>query len=119
MAGAFEPAEKTSDFAILIGTDCPVMTADYLEKACQSMDTGCSVVLGPVEDGGYVLIGCRHLYASLFTDMPWSSDRVLALTRQRLRSLDLQFAELDTLWDLDTPEDLERLAAAPAGATPS
>jgi glycosyltransferase A (GT-A) superfamily protein (DUF2064 family) len=33
----------------------------------------------------------------------------MAETRRRLQSLTLSWRELPTLWDVDTPEDLERL----------
>ncbi|MEA2078389.1 MAG: TIGR04282 family arsenosugar biosynthesis glycosyltransferase [Pseudomonadota bacterium] len=108
MCNALKSALRTADFALLIGTDCPAMSADYLQQACQRLDAGSSVVLGPAEDGGYVLIGVRSCDERLFTDIPWSSDRVLQLTRARLQALKLPYAELDTLWDLDRLEDLRR-----------
>jgi hypothetical protein len=93
---------------VLIGTDCPAMNADYLRRACRYLDAGSAVVLGPAEDGGYVLIAARTCDRRLFSDIPWSSDRVLQLTRARLRALKLPYKELDTLWDVDRPEDLRR-----------
>jgi rSAM/selenodomain-associated transferase 1 len=116
-------ALKDSEFALLIGTDCPVMTADYLARACSALQGGKELVLGPVEDGGYALIGCRQCWPKLFQSMPWGGDRVLQLTRERAQALRLRYAELDVLWDLDTPADLERWRAlyqtAPAGAPPT
>jgi rSAM/selenodomain-associated transferase 1 len=108
MCNAIQAALRTADFVLLIGTDCPAMSADYLRQACRQLDAGSAVVLGPAEDGGYVLIGARSCDERLFTDIPWSSDRVLQLTRARLQSLKLPYTELDTLWDLDRLEDLRR-----------
>ncbi len=108
MYNAVKSALRTADFALLIGTDCPAMSAAYLQRACQQLDAGSAVVLGPAEDGGYVLIGARRCDERLFTDIPWSSDRVLQLTRARLQALKLPYEELDTLWDLDRLEDLRR-----------
>jgi rSAM/selenodomain-associated transferase 1 len=108
MYNAVKSTLRTADFALLIGTDCPTMSATYLQCACQQLDAGSAVVLGPAEDGGYVLIGARSCDQRLFTDIPWSSDRVLQLTRARLQALKLPYAELDTLWDLDRLEDLRR-----------
>jgi len=108
MYHALQTALQTASFAVLIGTDCPAMSADYLVQACRQLDAGSAVVLGPAEDGGYVLIAARSCHQRLFTDIPWSSDRVLQLTRARLQALQLPYAELDTLWDLDRPEDLRR-----------
>jgi len=112
MCNAIQAALRTGDFALLIGTDCPVMTAAYLQRACRQLDAGSAVVLGPAEDGGYVLIGARTCDECLFTNIPWSSDRVLQLTRARLQALKLPYSELDTLWDLDRLEDLRRWRTA-------
>jgi len=108
MCNAITSTLRTADFALLIGTDCPAMTADYLQRACRQLDAGSAVVLGPAEDGGYILIGARTCDERLFKDIPWSSDRVLQLTRARLQALKLPYTELDTLWDLDRLEDLRR-----------
>jgi rSAM/selenodomain-associated transferase 1 len=108
MCHAIQAALRTGGFAVLIGTDCPAMSVAYLQRACRQLDAGSAVVLGPAEDGGYVLIGTRTCDERLFTDIPWSSDRVLQLTRTRLQALKLPYSELDTLWDLDRVEDLRR-----------
>lgn len=125
MYGALQNALAASEFALLIGSDCPVMTADYLHQACRELRTGKDLVLGPAEDGGYVLIGTRSCRQELFQDIPWGSDGVLPATRQRAQSLRLRYAELGTLWDIDTPADLERWQTerrsrpAPAPAAPT
>lgn len=92
----------------MVGTDCPPMTAAYVEQAFQALEGGSELVLGPAEDGGYVLIGLRRHLPWLFTDMPWSSDQVLDLTLQRARDRMIKVRELDRLWDLDRPQDLQR-----------
>jgi glycosyltransferase A (GT-A) superfamily protein (DUF2064 family) len=48
--------------------------------------------------------------------MPWSTVAVMAETRRRLRQLGLAWRELARLWDVDVPEDLDRLRRdGPAG----
>jgi hypothetical protein len=42
----------------------------------------------------------------LFQDMPWSTDQVLAITRQRLITLNHRVCFLPPLRDIDTPADL-------------
>jgi len=108
MYHALQSALRQAAFAVLIGTDCPAMNAAYLQRACQPLDDGSAVVLGPADDGGYVLIGVRSCDERLFRAIPWGSNRVLQLTRERLRALQLRHTELDSLWDLDRPEDLRR-----------
>jgi rSAM/selenodomain-associated transferase 1 len=108
MFSALQDALENSEYALLIGTDCPVLDADYLEQACRALQTGADAVLGPVEDGGYVLIGVRRCDERLFSDIPWSTNQVSNLTRKRLQQLGLKTVELDTIWDLDTLDDLHR-----------
>jgi glycosyltransferase A (GT-A) superfamily protein (DUF2064 family) len=69
-------------------------------------------VLYPAEDGGYVLIGLRRAAPEVFADMAWGQAQVMEQTRQRLRTLGWTWSEPATLWDVDRPEDLERLLAA-------
>ncbi|HED19256.1 MAG TPA: glycosyltransferase [Gammaproteobacteria bacterium] len=111
MHRAIQDALEQADFVVLIGTDCPAMTGEYLNLACQELHAGTEFVFGPAEDGGYVLVGARSAEEELFTDMRWSTSQVMQHTRERLLLLNKQYAELDTLWDLDTPEDLKRWQA--------
>lgn len=108
MACAFRMALEDYRYALLIGCDCPSLTPDDLESALSALSQGCDCVLGPAEDGGYVLIGANRLYQPLFDDMPWGSPLVLAATRERIRQLRLRLHELPLQWDIDTPEDLAR-----------
>ncbi len=64
----------------------------------------------PAEDGGYVLVGLRRPQPRLFEGIDWGSERVMAQTRERLSELGLRWVELPTLWDVDRPGDLLRLA---------
>jgi len=111
MYNALRDTLRNSEFALLIGTDCPVMTADYLNRACRELQAGRDLVVGPAEDGGYVLIAARRAYRELFEAVPWGSAEVLQATRERAESLGLRYAELGVLWDLDTPADLARWRA--------
>lgn len=96
---------------VLIGTDCPQMDADYVGQALRMLDAGADAVLGPAEDGGYVLLALRRVEAALFDGIDWGSDQVLVQTRQRLQSLGWNWHELPVLWDVDRPEDLQRLGS--------
>lgn len=98
-----------SDAVVLIGNDCPALDGEYLNGACAALH-GQPVVLGPAEDGGYVLLGLRRVDPLLFSAMPWGTDRVLAMTCERLQQLEWTHQLLPVLWDVDRPEDLPRLA---------
>jgi rSAM/selenodomain-associated transferase 1 len=95
--------------ALVIGCDCPALTANHLRTAAEALASHDAVVI-PSEDGGYVLIGLHTPQPALFLDMEWSTPTVMAETRRRLDAFSLSWRELDTLWDVDTPADLERLA---------
>ncbi len=111
MDNALTQTLQVADFAVLIGTDCPAMGCDYLESACVALATGCDAVLGPAEDGGYVLIGLRRNHSHLFENIPWGTADVLTQTRQRLDDVGWTRRELATKWDVDHPTDLKRLIA--------
>ena len=93
---------------ILIGGDCPVLEAQHLRSACTALADGDDAVLVPAEDGGYVLLGLRRYHPMLFGGIGWGGGEVLSQTRDRLRQLGWRWRELETLWDLDRPEDLQR-----------
>ena len=94
---------------LLIGSDCPALTLDHLRAAADVLRDRAPAVVIPAEDGGYALIGLRTPEPALFSDMPWSTPLVMNETRRRLRTLGLTWHEPVTLWDVDLPEDLERM----------
>ncbi|MEF8758736.1 MAG: TIGR04282 family arsenosugar biosynthesis glycosyltransferase [Candidatus Accumulibacter sp. UW25] len=100
---------KTSG-VLIAGTDCPALTPAHLRDAASALRTHDAVVT-PAEDGGYVLIGMRHPAAELFASIDWGSDVVMAQTRQRLAALSWTWQEPATLWDVDRPDDYERLVS--------
>ncbi|MBD3671114.1 MAG: TIGR04282 family arsenosugar biosynthesis glycosyltransferase [Gammaproteobacteria bacterium] len=100
--------QDRNDACILIGSDCPDMDQNYLRQAVTALQEGNDVVIGPAEDGGYVLLGCRRISAAMFDDIEWGRETVLEETRSRLDRLGWCYHELSTLTDLDRYEDLER-----------
>jgi rSAM/selenodomain-associated transferase 1 len=112
MRGAFESALARSRRAILVGSDIPALSARYLRDADRALAEGDDAVVGPADDGGYMLIGLSRLDAELFRDIPWGGPEVLAETRRRVAALAWRFRELPALWDVDRPEDLARLPRA-------
>lgn len=109
MKRAFEHALKESAYAVLIGTDCPVMDGSYIRQALEALEQGADVVLGPAEDGGYVLIGLRRYSAALFDDIQWGSGSVFTQTEARIRQLQWKYVKLQQRWDVDRPADIRRL----------
>lgn len=95
--------------ALVIGTDCPALTAAAIALAARRLREH-DAVLAPAHDGGYVLLGVHQAHAALFSEMEWGSDCVLADTRSRLRMLGWSWCELEPRDDVDRPADLARLA---------
>ncbi len=106
MAFAFNRVLSEASSAILVGSDYPDLSRADLRKAAKILEGGCEVVLGPADDGGYVLIGLSRPAPELFVDMPWGTDTVLDMTRERLRRQGRRWRELPVRHDLDRPEDL-------------
>src|SRR5437879_10850346 len=109
MQRAFESTLARAERAILVGSDIPALSAQYLRDADQALARGDDAVIGPAEDGGYALIGLSRCDPELFSYSPWGGSEVLAQTRKRLAALSWRSSELPVLWDVDRPEDLERL----------
>lgn len=111
MAAAAKAALTDHAHVVLIGSDCPALATRHLRNADQALRGGADVVLVPAEDGGYVLVGLSRFDERFFEDIGWGSESVLEQTRTRLRELGWRWEELETLWDVDRPEDYRRLLA--------
>jgi rSAM/selenodomain-associated transferase 1 len=109
MARAFHETLQRSAYVLLMGTDCPSLSGDDLGEAVNVLTGGEDGVLIPSEDGGYVLMGLRRYAEELFTGIAWGTENVLKETRDRLSDLGWQWHELSERWDVDRPEDVERL----------
>jgi uncharacterized protein len=64
------------------------------------------VVVGPSTDGGYYLLGMKHLYPDLFRGKKWSTHRVLTDTLQDAARLEVSIHLLPLLTDVDEEKDL-------------
>jgi hypothetical protein len=93
---------------VMVGTDSPSLPATIYGEAFSLLSTH-DLVLGPALDGGYYLIGLTRPVPELFAGIPWSTDRVCAITRERAETLDLSIALLPMWRDLDTLDDLQAL----------
>ena len=105
-------SETDSGAVMALGSDHPTLPLDLIHRAFETVEAGADVVLGPAEDGGYYLIALRAgaVHPRIFEDVAWSTDRVLPATLERCRELGLAVELLPEASDVDTPEDLRRLA---------
>jgi rSAM/selenodomain-associated transferase 1 len=111
MHDAFERGLARHARVLLVGSDCPGLRAAHLREALRALESHDAVFI-PAEDGGYVLVGLKRAAAAIFEGVAWGTPEVMAQTRARLAAAGLSSRELAALWDVDRPEDLERLEAA-------
>lgn len=115
-------AGDTVDRAVIVGSDCPDVTADILRAALDAL-TQYDVVLGPATDGGYYLIGlrkqaCDRAVPAIFEGVEWGTSSVYAATLERVRANALSLYTLAPLEDVDRPEDLPIWERARSNARP-
>ena len=108
MQRAFQRTLRRSDYALIIGGDCPVLEPDHLDDALTALHEGDDCVFSPTEDGGYALVGSRTSAPRLFHDITWSSSQVMSQTRRRLSRLGLAWTRLPKVWDVDERVDYLR-----------
>jgi uncharacterized protein len=110
MLRALDSALAHIERVIIIGADCPALTAKHIDNAASAL-ANADVVLMPAEDGGYVLIGATRTSPEMFNNIEWGTASVLVNQRRNLAACGLTLIEADTLWDVDRPEDLTRVKA--------
>ncbi|MDN6319070.1 MAG: TIGR04282 family arsenosugar biosynthesis glycosyltransferase [Marinobacter sp.] len=93
--------------ALIVGSDCPSVEPAYVHQAMASLQAY-DVVLGPSDDGGYVLIGVRRVVPNMLDGIEWGTDVVLEQTCARLKKMGLSVGLLEPRWDVDEPEDWAR-----------
>jgi rSAM/selenodomain-associated transferase 1 len=107
MADAIAYVLQFHSKAVVIGSDCPSLSASILRESFTILDTY-DIVLGPAMDGGYYLLGCKKLYETIFDDIQWSTPHVLAQTIEKIIAANLTYCLLTPLSDIDTEEDWNR-----------
>ncbi|MFO1324698.1 MAG: TIGR04282 family arsenosugar biosynthesis glycosyltransferase [Burkholderiales bacterium] len=108
MAAALASALSRAPAALIVGTDCPVLDAGYLARAC-AMLRDHDAVIGPAEDGGYVLVAGNRTLP--FADVRWSTPHALADTTAGFARAGLRCGTLPVAWDVDDAAGLQRFAA--------
>jgi rSAM/selenodomain-associated transferase 1 len=93
----------------LIGSDNPTLPVELVLDAQDALARGNDLAIGPSLDGGYYLIGMRQPHLGVFDRIDWSTSRVYAQTLERAATLDLRVHAVREWYDVDEPEDLDRL----------
>ena len=112
LAAAFAAEfERGAPAAVAVGSDHPALQRGQIEEAFRRLSAGDDAVVVPADDGGYCAIGLSSgvRVRDVFADIPWSTPRVLSTTRDRFAALGIRAAYLEPAYDVDRPEDLDRL----------
>lgn len=104
MAEAISYVLQFHSKAVIIGSDCPLLSSSTLRESFTTLDMH-DIVLGPAIDGGYYLIGCKKLYGTLFDDIQWSTPQVMQQTIEKIIAANQTYRLLTQLSDIDTEED--------------
>jgi rSAM/selenodomain-associated transferase 1 len=95
---------------VIFGSDSPTLPPPIPGQAFRAL-ADCDLVVGPAEDGGYYLIGCRRFDPRLFQEVEWSTPRACEQTLANAARLDYTTTLLERWFDLDEWRDVERLMA--------
>jgi len=100
---------------ILIGSDIPGIDAGLLLSASTQIAFN-DVVFSPALDGGYCLIGAAkgHFDSRVFSNIPWSTDRVLSATLELCEAASMSYSLLEPRQDIDTVDDVENYCRQPS-----
>ena len=104
----FDVLDLGYDKVILLGSDLIGIDRDYLENAFELLKDK-DIVLGPVEDGGYCLIGMKKKESSPFEETKLSHGRVLENLIDRIEREDLTYGLLKEIFDVDEIDDFYKV----------
>ncbi len=92
--------EQSGGPVVLVGSDTADLHPEHIQAAFDGLEQH-PAVIGPSTDGGYFMIGLQRP-VDIFSEIAWSTSRVLAQTRQRLKNLGLLHILLAPATDVDT-----------------
>ena len=105
MQAAFELLfNKDYQHICIIGSDCYELTTAIIRQAFDALPQY-DAAIGPSADGGYYLLGLSRMQPSLFTNMEWSTDKVLKQTVNACTIADCSYTLLPILHDIDDEQD--------------
>lgn len=109
MQYALTSGKQDFDKVIIVGGDAYSLTPDYIEQAAEQLDH-VDVVLGPAEDGGYILVAAAKSVHGMFDQIAWGTESVLEEQLNQLAALNLSHKLLAQRWDIDDIRDIKQHA---------
>jgi hypothetical protein len=122
LSAAFRAERSRMPPAILaVGSDHPALSRHSLQGLFDAIRSGQDAALIPAHDGGYCAIALspRTELGAVFDEIPWSSARTMEETLERMRRRHMRVELLAPAYDVDRPEDLERLVNDLAARDPA
>ncbi|MBI5434285.1 MAG: DUF2064 domain-containing protein [Planctomycetes bacterium] len=101
--------ERPRQSTVALVADAPLLATDTVIAAHRAMRRGAELVAVPDEHGGFALLGLARDVPGLFEGVMPATENLLARTLALAREHGLECAELPSSFDIDTPDDLERL----------
>jgi uncharacterized protein len=99
---------------LILGSDAPTLPVAHVQTL---LSADSDIALGPAEDGGFYAIAARRTDTAMLHGVSWSQSTTLAETVEAITRCGLS-VELGPVWfDVDTPEDLQRLIASRSGTS--
>ena len=95
---------------VLTGADLPLLEPRHLLGGFAALENA-DLAMGPTSDGGYYLIGMKQPRKSVFAISGYGGSSVYERTVAAAKNAGLSVAAAPVCDDVDTPEDLRRLAA--------
>jgi hypothetical protein len=92
-----------------IASDAPLLPLEYIRLSFRLLDSK-EAVLGPSAGGGCYLIGLQRRHPEALKGIPWATDEVFAKIREALSAHGLSYDTLPPYYEVDTVEDIARLA---------
>lgn len=106
MRTSFEKLFKLGyDSVTAIGTDCPYLSLSDIILAAEYLAKDNRVVIGPANDGGYFLIGCKEGTMSVLDAKKWSTSELFEETLSIINKKGYNLLKLDQKDDIDEIED--------------
>lgn len=105
MQNAFTQAFTAGhDKVLIVGSDLYDLRARHINTAFNALENN-DVVMGPAQDGGYYLLGMKHLIPALFKNKAWGTETVGTDTLKDLKNHKVH--HLEVLNDIDYAQDLK------------
>jgi len=121
IAAALRAGLDRRPVAVVVGTDCPGITAAALAAVAERAEPT-NVAFGPCPDGGFWAIAGRSRAVAdvlAVANVPWSSERTLAVCIDCLAAAGFDSVMGPRLADCDTDEDVAAAVAAGLLAAPA